>query len=365
MSGIKNIIPISEWFSEFNSDKLLIAGPCSAETEQQVLETAKQISKIKEVKVFRAGIWKPRTRPGSFEGIGEIGLDWLKKVKQETGLRTAIEVATPEHIELALKNDVDILWIGARTVSNPFSVQQLADTLKGVDIPVMIKNSLNPDIELWQGAIERIYACGIRKIAAIHRGFYPFEKTKLRNIPKWEIPIELKTRFNNLPIIGDPSHIAGDTELINEIAQKALNINYDGLMIETHINPKEALSDAKQQLTPKELARLFKNLEFRTSLDATEQTLALLRENIDSIDKQMIELLAKRMETVKNIGEFKKEKNIAIFQLRRWQEIIESRKEFGKEMGLSEDFIKKILQLVHKESISEQNKLMNPQNPLK
>ena len=359
MSVLKNIIPICDWFSEFNSDKILIAGPCSAETEQQVLETAKQICELTDIKIFRAGIWKPRTRPGSFEGIGEIGLDWLKKVKQETGLRTAIEVATPEHIELALKNNVDILWIGARTVSNPFSVQQLADSLKGVDIPVMIKNSLNPDIELWQGAIERIYAAGIRKIAAIHRGFYPFERTKLRNIPKWEIPIELKTRFNNLPIIGDPSHIAGDANLIADIAQKSLDIDYDGLMIETHINPKEALSDAKQQLTPKELASLFKNLKFRTSVDASERNLDLLRENIDSIDKQMLELLSKRMSTVKKIGEYKKERNIAVFQLRRWEQIIRSRKEFGKEMGLSEDFIKKILQLVHKESILQQNKVMN------
>ena len=359
MSVLKDLIAIKDWFPEFNSDKLLIAGPCSAETQEQVIETAKEISNKTQVNVFRAGIWKPRTRPGSFEGVGEIGLDWLKRVKQETNLRTAIEVATPEHIKLAIKNNVDILWIGARTVSNPFSVQLLADELKNYDIPVLIKNSLNPDIELWQGAIERIYSSGIRKIAAIHRGFYPFEKTNLRNVPKWEIPIELKTRFHNLPIINDPSHIAGNHNLVFDIAQKALDIDFDGLMIETHINPKEALSDAKQQLTPSQLVDLLQNIKFRTSTDLSEKHLDLLRENIDSIDKQMLELLAKRMSSIEKIGEYKKDHNIAVFQLRRWEHIISSRKEFGTNMGLSEDFIKKILQLVHKESIAKQNKIMN------
>ena len=358
MSDLNNLVPINEWFPEFNSDKLLIAGPCSAETETQILETAKEISDKTNISVFRAGIWKPRTRPGSFEGVGEVGLNWLKKVKSETNLRTAVEVATPEHIKLAVKHNVDIIWIGARTVSNPFSVQLLADELKNYDIPVLIKNSLNPDIELWQGAIERIYASGIRKIAAIHRGFYPFEKTNLRNIPKWEIPIELKTRFHNLPIIGDPSHIAGNAELVADIAQKALDIDFNGLMIETHINPEKALSDAKQQLKPNELAELLQNIKFRTSTDLSEKHLDLLRENIDSIDKQMLELLAKRMSTVEKIGEYKKEHNIAVFQLRRWEHIIRSRKEFGTNMGLSEDFIKKLLQLVHKESIAKQNKVM-------
>jgi chorismate mutase len=358
MSDLNNLVPINEWFPEFNSDKLLIAGPCSAETETQILETAKEISDKTNISVFRAGIWKPRTRPGSFEGVGEVGLNWLKKVKSETNLRTAVEVATPEHIKLAVKHNVDIIWIGARTVSNPFSVQLLADELKNYDIPVLIKNSLNPDIELWQGAIERIYASGIRKIAAIHRGFYPFEKTNLRNIPKWEIPIELKTRFHNLPIIGDPSHIAGNAKLVADIAQKALDIDFNGLMIETHINPEKALSDAKQQLKPNELAELLQNIKFRTSTDLSEKHLDLLRENIDSIDKQMLELLAKRMSTVEKIGEYKKEHNIAVFQLRRWEHIIRSRKEFGTNMGLSEDFIKKLLQLVHKESIAKQNKVM-------
>lgn len=358
MSDLNNLVPINEWFPEFNSDKLLIAGPCSAETETQILETAKEISDKTNISVFRAGIWKPRTRPGSFEGVGEVGLNWLKKVKSETNLRTAVEVATPEHIKLAVKHNVDIIWIGARTVSNPFSMQLLADELKNYDIPVLIKNSLNPDIELWQGAIERIYASGIRKIAAIHRGFYPFEKTNLRNIPKWEIPIELKTRFHNLPIIGDPSHIAGNAELVADIAQKALDIDFNGLMIETHINPEKALSDAKQQLKPNELAELLQNIKFRTSTDLSEKHLDLLRENIDSIDKQMLELLAKRMSTVEKIGKYKKEHNIAVFQLRRWEHIIRSRKEFGTNMGLSEDFIKKLLQLVHKESIAKQNKVM-------
>ena len=361
MSGLENILPLKLWFADFElKSPTIIAGPCSAETEQQVIDTAKQLAKINNVKIFRAGVWKPRTRPGSFEGMGEEALLWLKKVKKITDFKTCVEVASPEHVELAIKYGVDILWIGARTVANPFAIQAIADSLKNFDIPVMIKNPINPDIELWQGAIERINGAGINKIAAIHRGFYPFEKTNLRNIPKWEIPIELKTRYNNLPIIGDPSHISGTTEYIKDIAQKGLDLNFDGLMIETHTNPKEALSDAKQQLTPSELNNLISNLHFRTDSTVTNiAEIELLREQIDSVDNQMLELLAKRMDIIEKIGNYKKKNDIAVFQLRRWEKIISTREDFGNNLGLDKEFIKKILQLIHKESIMRQNKLMN------
>ena len=361
MSDINNILPINKWFTDSDiKSPVIIAGPCSAESEKQVIETAMQIADNNMVKIFRAGVWKPRTRPGSFEGKGEEALVWLKKVKELTNLKTSVEVASPEHVHLAIKYGVDILWIGARTVANPFAIQALADTLKNYDIPVMIKNPINPDIELWQGAIERINRAGINRIAAIHRGFYPFEKTNLRNIPKWEIPIELKTRFNNLPIIGDPSHISGTTEYIKDISQKGLDINFDGLMIETHINPQEALSDAKQQLTPSELGKLLDILHFRNDNEFNNiPEIELLREQIDSIDNQMLELLAKRMDVIEKIGDYKKKNEIAVFQLRRWEQIISSRKDFGEGLGLDREFIKKILQLIHKESIMRQNKLIN------
>ena len=354
------LIPIKNWFKQLQNTKhLLIAGPCSAETEKQVLETAIEINKIEQVKVYRAGIWKPRTRPNNFEGVGNIGLEWLKKVKEQTNLLTTVEVATPEHVELCLKKpeSVDILWIGARTTANPFSIQELANSLKGVDIPVMIKNPLNPDLGLWQGAIERFYKVGISKIAAIHRGFYPFEKNKLRNIPKWEIPIELKSIFPELPIINDPSHISGLTCYIEEIAQKALAINMDGLMLETHIEPKKALSDAKQQITPAELKILLTKLIFRNETfknNALINQLEQFREQIDSIDAQILELFSKRMNIVEQIGYYKNENKISIFQLSRWKNIMKTRTEFGEKLGLNKLFIKKILQLVHKESIRKQ-----------
>ncbi len=347
-----------------NGDFFMIAGPCSAETEEQVIETARQISEIKKVKVFRAGIWKPRTTPGSFEGIGEPAFDWLRKVKKETGLLTCTEAATPEHIQLCLKNRdaVDIIWVGARTTANPFSVQALADALKGVDIPVLIKNPLNPDIKLWAGAIERFQKAGIKNIGAIHRGFYPFEKINLRNLPKWELAIEIKSLFPDIPIINDPSHIAGKREYITEIAQKALNLNFDGLMIETHFNPDVALSDAKQQLTPAALKILLKNLQFRKSTsDNTEFTdkLEQYRDQIDSIDFQLIELLNKRMKITEDIGNYKLINNVSIFQLKRWLNISKTRQEFGDSLGMDTQFIKRILQLVHRESIRIQSKIMN------
>jgi len=345
-----------------DSEPLIIAGPCSAESEEQILDTAKQISSKTSTHIFRAGIWKPRTRPGNFEGIGEKGLKWLEKVKEQTGMMVATEVAKPEHVNLALKYNIDILWIGARTVANPFSIQEIADSLKNIDIPVFIKNPINPDLSLWIGAIERIRETGISKIVAIHRGFYPYEKTKFRNIPKWEIPIELKRKFHNLPIICDPSHISGNTNYIQEISQKALDLNFNGLMIETHNNPKIALSDSEQQLTPKKLEQLLKALIIRTSpIVVNKEVLQQYREQIDSIDQQMLELLSKRMDVIDKIGKYKLNNNITIFQLRRWENILKTRTELGVKMGLNNTFIKEILQLMHKESIQIQNKIMNKQ----
>jgi chorismate mutase len=365
MGIFQEIEPIKEWFKDACKGPFIISGPCSAESEEQVLDTAHKLKDVEGVSVFRAGIWKPRTRPETFEGIGEEGLQWLQKVKKETDLLVTTEVANPEHVEKCLKAGIDILWIGARTTANPFSVQSIADALKGVDIPVMIKNPTNPDINLWIGALERVAKAGITKIAAIHRGFFPFEETELRNIPKWEIPIELKRTFNNLPIICDPSHIAGNTTHIQDISQRALDLNLDGLMIESHINPTVALSDAQQQLTPDKLQQILNNLVYRNPnfdnkdlLDKLEQ----YRSQIDSIDSQMLELLTQRMKITEDIGEYKHEKNIAVFQLKRWEYIFRTRNELGKKLGLSKDFIKRLLQLIHKESIQKQIDIMRERN---
>ena len=358
LMNIKNFRQWNEKLSD--TDFLIIAGPCSAESENQVLQTAKKLEKLKQVKVFRAGIWKPRTSPNNFQGVGEIGLNWLKKVKSQTHLLTTTEVANAHHVEAVLKSEaVDILWLGARTVTNPFSVQEIAEALRGVDIPVMVKNPLHPDLKLWLGAIERLYKVGIDKLAAIHRGFYPFNSHKLRNIPKWEIPINLKTLVPSLPIINDPSHIAGQREFIPEIAQKALDINLNGLMVEVHINPDQAKSDAKQQLTPEQFAKLLDSLNFRNQDYTTEYLnhLEAYRHQIDSIDYQIIELLAQRFEIVKKIGVYKNLHNIPLFHLERWQEIIETRSDFAKKLGLDENFIKFFLDIVHKESINIQSKL--------
>lgn len=339
---------------------MLICGPCSAETEEQLLATAEALAAM-GIKIFRAGLWKPRTRPGSFEGVGEKGLYWLKSVKEKTGLLTAVEAATPRHADKCLKHGVDIIWLGARTVSNPFSVQEIVKAIEGTDIPVLVKNPLNPDMELWCGAIERVAKAGIKRVAAVHRGFYPFEKTSLRNIPKWEVPIELKTCFNDLPVICDPSHIAGSTRYIEEISQKALDLNMDGLMIEVHIDPSSALSDARQQLTPEELAAMLGNLIVRTPTSSNSAFTSLLetyRDQIDSIDAQLIELLSQRMKIVDEIGRYKSENNVTILQLRRWENIIRTRTEQGKKLDLTDEFIKKILQIVHKESIQRQTEIM-------
>lgn len=340
---------------------MLIAGPCGAETEAQVLQTARELAEIKKIKVFRAGIWKPRTRPNSFEGVGEEGLLWLKKV-QALGLKTTVEVANAQHTELALKHGVDILWIGARTTVNPFSVQEIADVLKGVDIPVMVKNPVHADLQLWIGAIERVANSGIDKLVAVHRGFHYFGKSKYRNKPMWEIPIELKTIFPQLPIICDPSHISGRRDLIQPVAQKALDLGMGGLMIESHINPDAALSDAQQQLTPGALKELLDKLVCRRS--STDDVLftdklSQLRNAIDEIDDELINILKKRMTVIEQIGQYKKEHHITIFQLERWQEILKTREQWADKMGMSKNYIDKICQLLHEESIRVQTEVMN------
>lgn len=351
---------LNNWLS-IDKEPLVIAGPCGAETEEQVLDTARQLKQIEQVKVFRAGIWKPRTRPNSFEGVGEIGLGWLKQV-QQLGLKTTVEVANAQHTELALKYGVDILWIGARTTVNPFSVQEIADVLKGVDIPVMIKNPVHADLQLWIGAIERVANSGITKLAAIHRGFHDFDKTEYRNKPLWEIPIELKTHLPELPIICDPSHIGGKRTWIQTIAQKALDLGMNGLMIESHRDPDHALSDAQQQLTPDQLKQVLSNLVCRRSGSDDAQvadTLTQLRQAIDAIDDELMNVLKKRMKVIEKIGVYKKEHNIMAFQLERWQEILKTRSQWADQSGLPRNYIDKICQLLHEESIRIQTELMN------
>ncbi|NQY09607.1 MAG: bifunctional 3-deoxy-7-phosphoheptulonate synthase/chorismate mutase type II [Flavobacteriales bacterium] len=355
-----NITPMREWLPDVKKP-LIIAGPCSAEHEDQVVNTAKEIHALGKVSVLRAGIWKPRTRPNCFEGIGEIGLEWLATAKKETGMLTTTEVATPEHVELCLKHGVDILWIGARTTVNPFSVQAIADALKGVDIPVLVKNPINPDYQLWLGAMERINLAGITKLGAIHRGFSSAEKSPFRNIPGWSMAIELKRNFPNIPIINDPSHIAGNRDLISYVSQKALDLDLDGLMIETHIQPSVALSDAAQQVTPERLGEILNELKVReTSSDNQEFTdqLAILRKDIDELDEEIVQKLSTRMKIAKKIGEFKRDNEVTILQMSRWEEIVEKRVSLGKAMGLDEKFTKELYQRIHSESIKMQEELM-------
>ncbi len=356
-----NIIHFKYWFDRFkDTEFLFIAGPCSAESEDQVMTTATALEKIPLVKVFRAGVWKPRTSPDSFEGYGKGALNWLRLVKERTRLLTTVEVAKAEHVEQALESGaVDILWIGARTTGNPFSVQEIAEVLRGVDIPVLIKNPIFPDLKLWLGAFERLYKAGIKKLAAIHRGFYPMIKQKLRNIPMWEVPIELKTEYPQIPIIGDPSHIAGVTDYVGEIAQKYLDFNFDGLMIEVHPDPTKALSDARQQLTPEQFSNLISELHFRRPDFDREfvDKLEKYRMQIDSIDYQILQLLSQRMDIVRKIGKYKNEHDISIFQLHRWKQIVISRMKTGLRLGLDKDFIRNFIQIIHKESINQQFKV--------
>jgi len=362
MGKIKNIdiLPIEEWLSSFEYP-LIIAGSCSAESEEQVLNLALALDKINNVRIFRAGIWKPRTSPHSFQGYGEKALMWLQKVKKTTNLLTAAEVLLPEHVDLCLKNEVDIIWIGARTTVNPYYVQNICKALKGTNIPVLIKNPINPDIKLWAGAIERLNIAGIKKIVAVHRGFHTYEKTPYRNNPIWEIPIELKRIMPNLPIICDPSHISGKRSFIADLSQKAFDINMCGLMIEVHENPNKAISDAHQQITPKALSSLLKKIVCRkeTGDESFVKNLEQLRTEIDNIDVELLNLLKKRMDIVEKIALHKKNNNITAYQVKRWSAIIKERTNTANKLGLNNDFIIKMLKLVHDESILLQHIIMN------
>lgn len=356
------IYPLKDWNLDIPSDKpLVIAGPCSAESEEQTLNTAKAL-KEEGINIFRAGIWKPRTRPNCFEGVGNIGLPWLETVKKETGMLVSTEVASVKHLEQALKHNVDIIWIGARTTANPFAIQDIADALVGIDIPVFVKNPVNPDLELWIGAIERIAGAGLHKIGAIHRGFSAYENSKYRNIPQWQIPIELRQRIKDLSIICDPSHITGDSTLIKEVSQEALDLNYDGLIIESHITPNKALSDSKQQITPKQLSKLLDELIIRDIKTADAEIGTILNElryQIDSMDKDLIDILGNRIQITEKIGQYKKENNITILQEDRWKHILDNAISSGKAKNLSEDFISKIFKAIHQESINKQTRIMN------
>lgn len=356
-----NIQPLSSWIKT-GKEPLVIAGPCSAETEDQLVATAHLLAATGKVSALRAGIWKPRTRPGEFEGIGSIGLEWLKRAKEETGLPTAVEVATAKHVEEALKMGVDILWVGARSTVNPFTVQEIADALKGVDVPVMVKNPVNPDLSLWIGALERINNAGITKLAAIHRGFSSYEKSAFRNEPMWDIAIHLKTLAPNLPIINDPSHITGNRDLIGYISQKALDLDMQGLMIESHIDPTVAWTDAAQQVTPAALAEIIDHLALRKpeiSSAEVKDALSELRSKIDKIDDLLIQKAAERMQISEKIGQYKKENNITILQVNRWDEIMKKRTAYAKALKLSPEFTEKLLELLHAESIRRQTEVMN------
>ncbi len=335
---------------------IVIAGPCSAESREQVLETAASLA-AKGIKIFRAGIWKPRTKPGGFEGVGAVGLPWLKEVKQTTGMLTATEVATPYHVFEAIKAGIDILWIGARTVANPFAMQELADALKGTDIPVLIKNPVNPDLELWIGAIERMYRAGITNLGVIHRGFSSYEKKLYRNLPLWHIPIELKRRYPNITVFCDPSHIGGKRELVAPIAQQALDLKFEGLIIESHCNPDCALSDAAQQITPDILDYTLNMLVIRENGQTTEN-INILRKQIDEIDEKLLTILAKRMRISKEIGIYKKEHNMPILQSGRYNDILENRAKQGEALNLSGDFVTEIMKAIHEESVKVQMEIM-------
>jgi chorismate mutase len=354
---------IEEWTDQ--KRPVVIAGPCSAESYEQMMETAIAL-KEKGVNMIRAGVWKPRTRPSSFEGAGDKALEWITTIKKETGLKFAIEVATPVHVQKALKAGIDILWIGARTTVNPIVVQDLADSLKGVNIPVMVKNPVNPEVSLWMGAIERLNQVGVSNLAAVHRGFSSMKASKFRNPPSWHLAIELKSRIPDIPMICDPSHICGNIEMIPLTCQKAMDLDYDGLMIEVHPNPANALSDANQQITPDQFGDLINKLELRSGRSEDViflSKLETLREKIDHIDRELLETLAARMKLVEEIGDYKKEKNVKILQLERWKEIITSRPGWGTELDLDEEFIKELYERIHDESIRTQMKVMN-QNTL-
>lgn len=354
---MKNNVQLKNWLTNLNlKHPLLIAGPCSAETEEQVLKIAHDL-KNSAVSIFRAGIWKPRTRPGGFEGVGAIGLKWLQKAKKETGLLMAVEVANANHVKLALEHDIDVLWIGARTTVNPFAVQEIANALHGTDKIVLLKNPVNPDLSLWIGGLERLCQAEIKNLGVIHRGFSTYEKTKYRNNPEWQIAIDLQNKFPDLPLICDPSHITGKRTMIQEVSQQALDLNYDGLIIETHIDPDNAWSDAAQQVTPSVLLQLFSELKVRNRTDDADdfnQRMNQLRTQIDDFDLKLIEILGRRMAIADQIGSLKKERNVAILQNKRWQELLDKMILDGDNKGLSQEFIIQLFKAIHQESITHQ-----------
>ncbi len=335
----------------------VMAGPCSAESEEQVMRTARELA-ANGCRIFRAGVWKPRTKPGGFEGNGELALPWLEQVKAETGMLTATEVATPEHVEQALKHGVDVLWVGARTTANPFAVQALADSLKGTDIPVFVKNPVNPDLELWIGALERLNQAGLQRIGAIHRGFSSYDKKLYRNLPMWQIPIELRRRYPQLPLVCDPSHISGRRDLIAPLCQQAMDLGFDGLIVEAHCNPDSAWSDAKQQVTPEVLDYILSLLVVRDDTVTTEG-ITQLRHQIDDIDNQLMDLLAKRMRVCREIGQYKKEHNMTVLQSQRYNEILDKRGVQGSMCGMSAEFAKNIFEHIHEESVRQQMEIIN------
>lgn len=365
MSSDLNIKSPEKWYWG-KQHPIIIAGPCSAESEEQVLKTARQLAQIPMVSTLRAGVWKPRTRPDGFEGSGEKALQWLQKAKQETGLRTTVEVANPQHVELCLKYGVDILWIGARTSANPFSVQEIAESLRGIDIPVMVKNPVHPDLKLWIGAIERINKAGIEKIMAVHRGFFTHEKTSYRNLPLWEIPIELKRLCPTLPVLCDPSHISGKRKLLASVTQKAMDLAFDGIMIESHFNPTIAKTDANQQITPENLQELLENLVLRNEAGDSDfgDTLENLRFDLDRLDHDLLEVLGNRMDKIREIGFYKKDQNMTVLQIDRLRSMILERINIGKDLNLDQKFVLKLLQLVHNESIRIQTGIMNDDEEL-
>ncbi|WP_346856353.1 chorismate mutase [uncultured Draconibacterium sp.] len=355
------INPIKSWLPKLDNP-LLISGPCSLESEEQAIETAKLLAQDKRVFVYRGGVWKPRTRPGSFEGVGSIGLKWLQNVREETGLPVGTEVANAQHTEEALKAGLDVIWIGARSTASPFVVQEIADVVKGSNAVVMIKNPVNPDVQLWMGAVERISQAGIKNIVAIHRGFTPFRETKYRNYPNWKTVIELKRLMPNLPIICDPSHIAGTREYLYEISQKAFDMGMEGLMVESHRDPSCAMSDASQQLTPADLGKMLDKLVIRhenANNPDFENQLDVLRNRIDAIDAELLEMLASRVEIVKKIGEYKRDNNVTALQINRWTQLMENRVSLGKTMDLNETFVKILFQLIHEDSVRMQTEIMD------
>lgn len=356
-----SILSIQEWgLSTTNIKPLIIAGPCSAESYEQLYNTVEGLVKIPQVSIIRVGIWKPRTLPEQFEGAGNVAIEWIKEIRNIFNIPIAVEVLKPEHIDICLKNDINIIWLGTRTVSNPYSVQEIANALKKTSFTVLIKNPMTPDLKLWLGAFERIYNAGIQKIALIHRGFYPYEYTTLRNIPKWEIVIDLRMLHPEIPIICDPSHIAGKKDLVSGIAQKAMDLCYDGLMIESHCCPEKALSDKQQQLTPLELQHLIHSLILcNTESDKEHIELVRLREKIDSIDYQLLELLAQRMNVVRQMAEYKRKHNISALQLKRWKEIINTRLQRAKDLNMNLNFVKQMLEIIHIEALKIQENEKN------